>query len=77
MQKQADQMMTSGIGSEQAPVEHVGEHSQRMPISPYNGCRCPFNGLQIYSLLYLIVSGEIFRIIEINKIISRYSAEDG
>jgi len=77
MKKQTDQMMAGGVGSEQAPVQRMGEPGKRMPVTEIRCGKRPFNGLKTYSLLYLIIFGYISLIIKINKIIAGYPAEGG
>jgi len=76
VEKQADQMMAKGIGAEQAPVQHMGEPGQRMPVTEICGCQSPLNAFFMDSRLNMNVFGNIFVIIVIDKIIGRNTAED-
>jgi len=77
MQKQTDNMMAGGVVSEQAPIQYMRNHSQRDPVAYNNGCKSPFYSLKIYSRMNMMISGNVSVVIEVNKIITRYTTEGG
>lgn len=77
VQKKADDMMTGGMGSEQAPVQHMGNHRQGNPVVFHNVCKSPFDALIMNAGLDVDVFGNVSVVIEIDEIIAGYPAEGG
>jgi hypothetical protein len=77
VEEQTYKVMPSGICSEKAPVQHMGNQSQRMPIAADNSREHKINALAIDSRLYLIIFCEVYIVIKINEIIACYPANGG
>jgi hypothetical protein len=75
VEKQAHHMMASGIASEQRPVQHVRKPGERMPKGEIGGGESPFYILKGNAILNDIIFGDVSRIVQIYKMISRDPAE--
>lgn len=75
VQKQVDEMMTGWMGSEKAPVQHVGYESKGNPVARNNRLKCPSDASRGYPGLDVLVLGDVNVIVKVNKIITNGATE--
>ncbi len=60
--------MIAGIELEKSAVQHMREPCYRMPVAGVTGSECPFDFLQCYWRLDILVVGNIYIVIVPDKI---------
>src|SRR5208282_1401106 len=64
MQRDIDEVMSSGIQAKQLTIRHVGEPRERMPVPLFETGKGPTHIAEIQTCAYMNVLGDIHAVIE-------------